>query len=308
MKCSSAASAVILASLSISAFETYAAPLSIFDQNMPSVPSTPSTPNPVPFPPFLRREEHTNNPHMLAEDTSAPVVLEIRHFPNRERYPRANDADSEDLKIDEPPRSSKKSSKKSRVKEAPEDPAKFVVADPQNKKSSRKSSRLKKIEDVHEPDQPRKSTKTHRHKKTHKSDPPVVAETINESPIEDSLDIQSKELSSPAPVIRERPKKSKTSTEKNDDESLPTHESSKKSSTKSSSSTLTHRKSKLKPKPNPPKSKKSNSTDSYFFAQNTTVAFNSATASTATTANAFAVNDGNIGGGNVPGVVKPPGM
>ncbi|KAH7877144.1 uncharacterized protein C8R40DRAFT_97816 [Lentinula edodes] len=298
MKCSSAASALILASLSISAFETYAAPVSILDQNIPSVPSTPSTPNPVPFPPFLPREEHTNSAHTLAVDTSTPLALEIHHFPNRERYPRADDADSGDVEVDKPPRSSRKSSKKT-TEGPPEDPAKFVVTDPQAKKSSRKSSK-----DANE----RKSTNTHRHKKTHKSDPPVDAETIK-SPIENSLDIQS-QLSSPAPVIRKRPKKSKPSAQ-NVDESLTTNESFEKSSTKPSSLTLsatsqrTHRKP--KPKPIPPKPKKPNS-DGYFYAQNTTAAFNSASSSSATNANAFAVNDGNIGGGNVPGIVKPPGM
>ncbi|KAJ4496836.1 hypothetical protein C8R41DRAFT_824955 [Lentinula lateritia] len=300
MKCSSAASALILASLSISAFDTYAAPVSIFGQNMPSVPSTPSTPNPVPFPPSLRREEITNSPRMLAEDTSAPEALEIRHFTNRERYPRANDADSKGLKVDEdePSRSSTKSSKKSRVKDAPEAPAQF--ADPQTKESSRKSSKLKKTEDAHGG----KPTNTHRHKKTHKSGPPVVAETINESPIENSLDIQSEELSSPAPVIRKRPKKLKPSAEKNDDESLPFGKSSKKPSylTLSATSQRTSR----KPKPIPPKPKTPNSTDGYFYAQNTTAAFNSASSSSATNANAFAVNDGNFGGGNVAGIGKPP--
>lgn len=239
---------------------------------------------------------------MLAEDTSAPEALGIRHFSNWERYPRADD--SENLKVDDkPPRSSRKSSKKS-TKSPPEDPAKFVVADPQAKESSRKSSKLKKKEDAHEG----KSTNTHRHKKTHKSGPPVVAETINESPIENALDIQSEELSSPAPVIRKRPKKLKPSAEKND-ESLP-NESFKKSSTKPSSltlSTTTQRTSK-KPKPIPPKPKTPNSTDGYFYAQNTTAAFNSASSSSATNANAFAVNDGNFGGGNVAGIGKPPGM
>ncbi|KAJ4492235.1 hypothetical protein C8J55DRAFT_503357 [Lentinula edodes] len=300
MKCSSAASALILASLSISAFETYAAPVSIFDRNMPSVPSTPSTPNPVPFPPSLRREEITNSPRMLAEDTSAPEALEIRHFPNWERYPRANDADSEGLKVDKPPRSSRKSSKKST--EGPPE------ADPLTKEFSRKSSKQKKTEEAHE----RESTNRHRHKKTQKSDPPVVAETINESPIQNSLDIQSKKLSSPAPVIRKRPKKPKPKpSAKNVDESHTTNESFEKSSTKPSSLTLsatsqkTHRKP--KPKPIPPNPKKPNS-DGYFYAQNTTAAFNSASSSSATNANAFAVNDGTFGGGNVAGIGKPPGM